>query len=448
MNTILKYYLLQFKNYWRQLRFRIQAEIIILFIIFFTFFSDKLVTYFNSLLSQPNTTQFGLVAFILHITLLAAIIPTPFIYFNLFPKQKGIMILQFQPLSRTNVLTTLMVHFFKYDLIVLSIIAPVFTALAICTGIISLVYMLFLFISFLFFSMLILFVLINTINKKSLSIVLYYLIFFFYFLLFFILYWRSEIFLLYDVIIMLLGWIFLIRYWNSHWISWDIILLKFRPIIQRGGQYFTKLTYANFPSLIPRSLRPFFVKDVLGYLRNKSYMRLKLVSLIIYIFLIIVIEIYFRQNYSALISIFTLLLVWEHYSHQFNEKYVMKEPRSLIKVLPIRYYQFSLAKFLSEFLFILVILMILFTSLLCHGLPWNQIIGITALITLFALFVLYMITIIRVIFFDNPRFAGYAYHFMIIFTLVMSYNFYLVGPMITLLIIFYLQFVSYRQFVK
>jgi hypothetical protein len=70
------------------------------------------------------------------------------------------------------------------------------------------------------------------------------------------------------------------------------------------------------------------------------------------------------------------------------------------------------------------------------------------IISLFSIFILYIITIIRIIFFDNPRFAGYAYHFLIIFTLVMISNFYLVGPVITLLLIIYLNYVSYRQFQK
>jgi hypothetical protein len=70
------------------------------------------------------------------------------------------------------------------------------------------------------------------------------------------------------------------------------------------------------------------------------------------------------------------------------------------------------------------------------------------IISLFSIFILYIITIIRIIFFDNPRFAGYAYHFLIIFTLVMIFNFYLVGPLITLLLIIYLNYISYRQFQK
>ena len=445
---ILKYYVLQLKNYWCQLGMRIRIEIIILFTIFYAFFSDKLVTYFNSVLNQPNTTTFGLAALILHVILIVAIIPTPFIFFNLFPKQNGLINLQLQPLSRTNTLTLLIIHLFKYELIIFLVVTPIFTALAISTGIISLLYSLFLFISFLLFSLLIIFFFIIRSKKKSLSILYYYLIFFLYFLLFFVIYWWSNIFFYYNLLVLLLGWIFLYRYWRAQWILSDSILLRFRTSIRRGGPYFRKLTYHNFPSILPKSIRPFFVKDILGYIRNRKYMRLKLATLLLYLVLLIIIEIYFSQHYNALISLITILLVWEHYSHQFNEKYVMKEPRCIIKVLPIRYHQFSIAKFLSEFLFIFLMLGIIFLSMVYHRLPLPQILEIVALILLFSMFVLYMIIIIRVIFYDNPRFAGYAYHFMIIFTLVMSYNFYLVGPIITILIILYLQYISYRQFVK
>ena len=70
------------------------------------------------------------------------------------------------------------------------------------------------------------------------------------------------------------------------------------------------------------------------------------------------------------------------------------------------------------------------------------------IITLFSIFVLYIITLIRVIFYDNPRAAGYAYHILIIFTVVMTIQFYFVGPIITLFIIIYLHFKSYHQFVR
>jgi hypothetical protein len=208
------------------------------------------------------------------------------------------------------------------------------------------------------------------------------------------------------------------------------------------------LDYFNFPRIIPRNISPFFIKDVLAYIRNKNYIRLKTISLLIYIVLLILVELFYKQNYSTVVSLLTLILIWEHYSHQFNEKYVVQESAALLKVLPLKYYQFTIAKFFSEFLYILIILVIVLLSSILHGVPWDKILNLLGIITFFSVFILYIITIIWTMYFDNPRFAGYAYHFLIIFTLVMSLNFYLVGPLISLFIIIYLNFISYRQFVK
>jgi hypothetical protein len=247
---------------------------------------------------------------------------------------------------------------------------------------------------------------------------------------------------------MLSGWFLLIKYWQLNWRRWDWVLRQYQLPSSKNGYWFAKLNYFNFPSLVPASIRPLFVKEILAHIRNPHYMRLKLISLILYIISIGVAEIYLSENYDILILILTLFLIWEHYSHQFNEKYVSKEPINFFKALPFKYYQYSLAKFFSESLYILIIIIICMTAAFLHGLSPTKILNLLVIITVFAFFILYLITIIRIIFYDNPRFAGYAYHFLVIFTFVMSWNFYLVGPFITLMIILYLHFWSYRIFVK
>jgi amino acid transporter len=240
----------------------------------------------------------------------------------------------------------------------------------------------------------------------------------------------------------------LIKSWNRRWQSWDHLLNKLRPVFQKSTQSKSKLTYFKFPLIIPKTIRPLFIKEILSHIRNKNYIRLKIISFLVYIAILIFIDFYYLEYYASAISLLTILLIWEHYSHQFNEKYVTEESKLFIKVLPIKFYQYSLSKFLSEFLYIIIILLVVLFSTLIHGISSDKILNVLGIITLFSLFVLYIITLIRVIFYDNPRAAGYAYHFLIIFTAIMNFQFYLVGPIITLFIIIYLHFKSQRQFAR
>ncbi|MEE9118459.1 MAG: hypothetical protein V3U02_07685, partial [Calditrichia bacterium] len=117
MNAILKYHVLQIFNYWDHLKFRIRAEIIILFVIFYSFFTDKLVFYFNQILDQQDTSLTGLSTIVLHLLMLIVILSTPFIYFNLFPRQKGLTNLSLYPLKKSEALTALMIYFVKYQIV-------------------------------------------------------------------------------------------------------------------------------------------------------------------------------------------------------------------------------------------------------------------------------------------------------------------------------------------
>ena len=448
MNVILKCHLQQLHNFWRHLKLRIRIEIIILFVIFYSFFTDKLVLFFNELLLQPGITPLGISNIFIHTLLIIVVATTPFIYFNLFPRQKGLLIFSTQPMSPSDTLTAIMIYFFKYEIIMILISLPVFTALAISTGGLPFLYAVFIFVAFPLYSVFITHSLATKKGSKRSALALYFLVVVLYFIVFFILYWHTDISPYFSLFLVISTGLICRKFWESSLLSLDAIVYRFRPRLDQLAQKLSKLTYFNFPAIIPRAIRPLFIKDLLSYIRNKNYMRLKIISLLIYVLLLIIINIYYDQNFATAVSLLTFLFIWEHYSHQFNEKYVVKESRIFLKVLPLRYYQLSLAKFLSEFLFILVILMVVLVMTLIHGISWFKILNLLSGITLFSIFILYIITIIRIIFFDNPRFAGYAYHFLIIFTLVMIYNFYLVGPVITLLIIIYLNYISYRQFEK
>jgi hypothetical protein len=288
---------------------------------------------------------------------------------------------------------------------------------------------------------------IAAVNQNRFRVIIqYYLYLLLYMMIFALLYWLTDLYFYLTILVICGGWIILKRYWNKYWQTWDQTLNRYRPIVQKYGQNLSKLTYFNFPLTFLKSLRPFLIKEVLSHIRNKNYVRLKVISLVLYLSILILIGIFYFDYYASAISLLTILLIWEHYSHQFNEKYVIKESRFFMKVLPVTYLQYSISKFLSEFLYIILILIIIFILSLLHNVEGTKILNVLAIVTLFSIFVLYIITMVRVLFYDNPRLAGYAYHFLIIFTLVMIYNFYLVGPIITLFVILYIQYISYRQF--
>lgn len=449
MKTIFKYYFIQICNYWRQLKNRIKFEIAILFIIFFTFFTGKLVDLFNQALAQPETTPIGIYAFVIHALLIFIITPAPFIYFKLFPKQRGLMTLALQPLSKWESFGILFIHFLKYVILIILITAPIITALAITCGYFALIYALIMIIASLLCSLLLIQTLVSVKNSRTAVYLIYYLLTIIYFSFFFILYGTKTEFVLLPDLILISVTIYLLYFsWNKHWRVWDIMIIRLRPIISKSTQTLSNLTYFNFPKVLPGSILPYFTKETLTYFRNKSYIRLKVISFFIYILLLALIEILYSENYISLVVILSLIFIWNHYSHQFNERYVHRESAVFIRVQPIGYLSYITAKLISEFLYILIILIAVFLSALIHSVPLYQAVNLLSVIFLFAAFILYTLTVIRLIFYDNPRAAGYAYHFMIIFSLVMIYNFYLVGPIITLFILIYMNIISYRQFAK
>ena len=425
-----------------------EIEFIILFIIFYTFFTDKFVLLAKQILDQPETSSTGLVVFVLHIMLLIICLSTPFIYFNLFPKQKGLSNLSILPLQNFEALSLQVIYFLKYQILVLLIATPILTALILSTNAIAIFYIIFFSSSGLVLSSILILILAVTLPSRLTILRYYFLYIFFYFLFFGFTYWITDYYVYATIFILSCAWIILLWYWNKNWENWDQILNKYRPISQRSTQALSNLTYFKFPQIFMKSLRPFLLREFLSHIRNKNYIRLKIISLIVYLASLILVGIFYSGYFTSAISVLTILLIWEHYSHQFNEKYVIKESLIFMKVLPIKYYQYSLSKFISEFIYIIIILLLIIILTIIQGIEIIKILNILGIVVLFSVFVLYIITLIRIIFYDNPRMAGYAYHFLIIFTMVMIYNFYLVGPIITLCVVLYIQFISYRQFTR
>lgn len=449
MFIIFKYSLLQIKHYIYRLRFRIRLEIIILLGIFYSYISEKLIDYFALLLTEPNITNIGLSSFSQHALLIVFALTTPFIYFHLLPRQNSFHLLSLQPLSPSAILGFLTVYYLKYQMILLIIIIPVFIALAANTDPFSMIT----FSIGIFFYPINYLILVHIINASLISkakiLTVYYLIQILYFAIFVILYLTDSYYILYHIIIFLLSAFYFFRRLKNIWKQWDTILRKYASVKNDWKSLWQRVGYSNFPKIVPLKIHPLFVRELLAHLRNRDYVRLKMISVILLVVILKILDSYFIENYKSIFVLTCLVFIWYHYTHQFNKKYTFAESKYFLKTTPFYFYQIFLAKFLSELIFTLLFLFIIVIALLIHGSTISEIMQVFTILGLFSIFVLATTVMFRILFYDNPRSAGYAYHFVIFFSLTMlAAEFYLVAPITILFLLFYFSYLSYRQFVK
>ena len=189
------------------------------------------------------------------------------------------------------------------------------------------------------------------------------------------------------------------------------------------------------------------LKELVGLWRNPRYRRLKIFTYLTYI--LILITLYFSgiSNSDMWMMFFSAAVFWAHYNVYFNSKYVVPDPEWYFRTLPLKFNKVWFSKFLAEFIYIAVLLLSQWTFLMLAGVEfWIQLNWIGAL-GLFAAIILSVVINFQILFFDNPRLAGFAYHFTILFILIMSINFRLVGPLTAIfLLTFY--FIKTLRFYK
>ncbi len=188
-------------------------------------------------------------------------------------------------------------------------------------------------------------------------------------------------------------------------------------------------------------------RDWLNRMRNPAYRKNKIVLALL---LILAAWLVFR-TYSAPISLpvfsgLWLALVWWHFSTAFSRRFAQSEPDWFLRLTPLPFVRFVCARFLSEFTFVLFFLILYATLLLLAGFPlstqWQWLILLTFVSTV----ILCTMIVFQIIFYDDPRTAGYAYHFSVLFFLVMTLNYYFTGPLLTLLFLLVYFYKSYRFF--
>ena len=448
MSSLYIYYFKQYKNTWNNLSLRLRIEIIILFIIYFTFFTTRLINIFNIQLNNSAATPIGLTQIILHTLIILVSFSVPFIHLNLLPKQKGIVHFRSLPLNKLNTFWFLFFLHFKYQVIGLIIILPVFIALMVSTGfLLSINFIIFV---LLYEIILIIFITNLSANSKQnrLIVLKYFLTIFFTFSIYFLIYFYTDYYFLFDPILFVGATILLLLRWKNFWFDWDNYIRKTNIDSTQQKRKNRWFAYSDFNKLPLPKISPLFAKEMLNYLRNRKFIRMQIFSIIIFCMILVFLQIKVHENFVLYSSAVTILFIWQHFSLQFNEKYMKADSAVFIKTLPFKYYQIWIAKFISEFLFVFCLLLFLPILYLLMGLPIVEIYQSLFVIILFSLVVLATIINFKIIFFDRPRFAGYAYHFFVIFVFVMSINYYLVGPIIALILLIYFTFYSYREFAR
>lgn len=204
--------------------------------------------------------------------------------------------------------------------------------------------------------------------------------------------------------------------------------------------------FASIPKLLPAKIQVLFNKEALGLWRNPSYRRLKMITLVVFLLLLFMIQLSSLPDRHMWMAFLAAAAIWIHYSHYFSEKYVQAEPLWFMKTLPFRFYQLWTSKFLAEFLFIIILLLCFWIFLLASGLNATGQLHLLGLFILFATIVLVIVLNFQILFFDDPRWSGLAYHVTIVFIVFLSISDFLVGPLISLILLVFFYYRTYRSF--
>jgi len=447
MPALVHLYKNQLFHYLKRLDFRLKIEFAFLLIIFVGFFSEKSVDLLRILLQRPGTSAIGITVFIEHIVLIPLALSTPFIYAYLLPRQKIIHALRLQPIRSADAFLLLFSSYLKYESLVIILLVPVIGAILFTLNLLYLLHLIFVIGSFLFILFTFMHLLVHKYkSKRGLSYSIYFLVIGIYFVMIYYLYSSGSFYLMIQAGVTLTALIILGIIWAKVWKYWDYDLFRLNIITHKN---ISSKSHRNWNRMSPFGstiLYALTVKEIISYTRNFHFLRIKFTGLTIYLIVLVIAQQTVPENYLAVVSIITFIYLWIHYTHQFNEKYVLPESAFFLKLLPFRYFQIWTAKFAAEMIFIAPVFIILIFSLLVSGANTMTTLYVFSTAFIFALFILATIVSVKLLFFDNPRKAGYIYHFMVVFSMVMIYNFYLVGPVVIFFTLIYLSFLSYRQF--
>lgn len=441
---MLKYLLRQPLNTWRTLGWFHKIEIILLVGLIYIVTIGKLFKLYNDWLGYDWVTSSGLAEIITHIYILSFFLTGPFILIYLLPRQSGLLSFYSKPLSINQLFQATGYYYFKYQAITIIFylvflsamfginwkIASISACFILICGLIVFIFQFKLFIEK------------KTITAFWLMIIVIFIIYHIAFALFS---WYIKLPWLFDCIILTVAGIYLWKNWPLEGSTHLELIFPQKSHWQKSRQS-SRIDYAQIPRLLPVKIQALFNKELLGLWRNSSYRKLKWITFFIYIILIVIIVLSQFENKDIFLILLTGFTIWLHYSNYFNEKYVQPEPDWYFHTVPFRFHHLWISKFLVEFIYILIIITGFWISLLIADFTFSEQLNLVILILGFSIIVLSIMINFQIMFYDDPRLAGYAYHFTIIFLLIMSANYRLVGPLISIILLTFYFYKSYRYF--
>ncbi len=441
---MIKLLLRQPRNVWQTLGWRHKIEIILLAAIVYIYLIGRFHYLFAKWLENESVSLFGLSSLLAHLFILSAFLSAPFILLYLLPRQGGLIPFYAKPLTKKRFFQLTGYFYYKYQIIHLLLFLPLLLALSGLDWLAAFCCLtVFAFYNFLIFFLITEMFLIIQSQFRFLLLALATL--FAFHGLYAVFYWILYFPWIFDLIIIMIASLFVWRIYKN--LPHPHLELIF-PINKRSYRQKNsgKWSFNNLPRFLPKVIQVLFNKEILSLWRNPAYRRLKILTYISYLGLFLILYFSNIENKEIWMTVLTALIIWIHYSNHFNEKYVQPEPDWYFHTLPFRFSQLWTAKFLVEFIYIALLLVSHWIFLIAVQTGFSAQINLIGILLLFSIIILCVMLNFQILFYDNPRLAGYAYHFTIIFLVVMSINYYFVGPIISVFLLIFYFYKSYRSF--
>lgn len=440
-----KFLFRQLQHHFSGLGWRTRMEVLVLIGIITLFLSGRLTDLFITWQAEYAVPPLRLTMAAVHTVLFMILLTGPFINAYLLPRQKGLKAFYTIPLTRSELLALCGFYTIKYQVLSGILIIPVGFALAASGGWAWLLLSLGVFAGYGYGFILLQNLLFLRIRNRYLYISSMVTGTLLYGMLWIFVFYTTGLIWFLDILLLIL--LFGLNGYLQRKLP-DVQLEQVIPLHRKsfvknaaafsfkatGGRFFDGVFYVMF------------MKEWLSMWRNPRYRRVKYMTVLLYLAgLVFILNAAFEDR-TAWMLLLTVLIIWVHYSSAFNDKYVRPDPDWYIKGVPVRFHQLWLTKFLSEFIYVLFLLIVLWLLLWIHGSGFEQQLQLLGLCFLFAFFVLSTMVTFRLMFYEDPRLAGYAYHFTVLFIVVMSVNYRLVGPLIGIVLMMFYLYKSYRYY--
>ncbi len=421
------------------LRARHKLELLFLLIIIGAVVTLKTQTLIGKMITaNPHITHMGLMILLVNIQLFFWSFSSFFSLAHLLPQQKGLRVLNVHPLDKKAVFQLYFYYTFKFSSAYLLLNCAVSIALLQSTGFrTGLGHLLLILIT-----ELLLLGLLIAIRMRQSTLSAYYLqgllSLIVYFMAFALIYFMggSLIYLQGGLLIMLTATLFLL--YKPAADPPEQLLSRGTKRVAGTNRYQARYLQ-KIPHLFPVVIQALLEKELRGLWRNPLYRRLKIRTLAGFFFIMLLIGIFPLEYNHLVVMILTIAVFWLHFNSGFNEKYMPPDNVWLIRSQPIRFYQYFLARYFSEMpVFLILTFGAIGGLFLSPGLTTPERWSAFLVIFLFAQLLLLSMINFQVMFYDDVRLAGYAFHFSALFSGIMILNYRLVGPIVILgLLLFY-----------